>query len=151
MALVINTPAHSLARKAARSAASIALADAGSGNSTLRIYTAPSGTLLAVRTLAKPCGVVRVDGRLDLQAGELDEVATNTGAATYAVWCNGAGLAISSGRVTDPSGNITDGTGAVVADPDGVGPFVLGNNGGASVGTMVYAGGLVLLYAGLIG
>ena len=53
--------------------------------------------------------------------------------------------------MTDPSGNITDGTGAVVADPDGVGPFVLGNNGGASVGTMVYAGGLVLLYAGLIG
>ena len=49
--------------------------------------------------------------------------------------------------MTDPDGNITDGTGAVVPDPLGVGPFVLGG----SVGTMVYLGGLVLLYAGLIG
>ncbi|MFN3495249.1 MAG: hypothetical protein ACK40L_12150, partial [Hydrogenophaga sp.] len=62
-------------------------------------------------------------------------------------WCDASGAAISAGRVTDVDGNITV-DGLVVPDPDGVGPFVIG---GGEPGTMVYAGGLVLLGAGLIG
>ena len=145
MSGLINTQAH----RAARNAASIALADAGPGNASIRAYTALGGTLLAVRSLERPCGTVRPsDGRIVLTPLESTEVALATGAATWAEWCNASGVAISAGRVTDPASNVTDGTGAVVADPLGVGPFVLG---GGAAGTMVYAGGLVLLFAALIG
>lgn len=148
MTTLVNTQAH----RAARNAASIALADLGASNSVIRVYTALSGTLLATRQLDKPCGTIRPsDGRLVLEMGEATDVAVATGAATWAEWCDGAGVAISAGRVTDPSGNITDGAGNVVADPLGLGAFVLGGSGGSTGGTMVYAGGLVLLYAGLIG
>ena len=75
----------------------------------------------------------------------------STGAVTWGEWCDGDDQAISGGRVTDPAGNITDGTDAVVPDPEGLGPFVLGNLDPAVTGTKVYAGGLVILYAGLIG
>lgn len=145
MTNLVNTQAH----RAARNAASIALADQGAVNSVIRVYTAPGGTLLATRQLDKPCGTVRPsDGRIVLETGDATDVAVATGAATWAEWCDGSGVAISAGRVTDPDGNITDGSGNVVPDPLGVGPFVLG---GGAPGTMVYAGGLVLLYAGLIG
>lgn len=149
MTQLVNSPTHAAVRQAARNAASIALADTGSGNSSLRLYTSAGGTLLAVRTLGKPCGTVGAgpDHRITLAMVETTEVAIATGAARHAEWCDGSGVAISAGRVTDPDGNVTDGTGAVVPDPEGVGPFVLGG----SAGTMVYAGGLVLLYAGLIG
>lgn len=149
MTQLINTTAHAAVRQAARQAASIALADTGAGNSSVRLYTTLGGTLLAVRTLAKPCGTLGAapDFRITLAIAETTEVALATGAATWGEWCDGSGVAISAGRVTDPDGNITDGTGAVVPDPLGVGPFVLGG----SVGTMVYLGGQVLLYAGLIG
>lgn len=149
MTQLVNSPAHAAVRQAARNAASIALADTGSGNSSLRLYTAAGGTLLAVRTLGKPCGTLGAgpDHRITLALAETSEVAIATGAARYGEWCDGSGVAISAGRVTDPDGNVTDGTGAVAPDPEGVGPFVLGG----SAGTMVYAGGLVLLYAGLIG
>lgn len=142
---LINTQAH----RAARNAASIALADFGPGNASIRCYTALGGTLLAIRSLTKPCGTVRPsDGRMALTPLESTEVALATGACTWAELCDASGVAISGGRVTDPAGNVTDGTGAVVADPLGVGPFVLG---GGAAGTMVYAGGLVLLFAALIG
>lgn len=145
MTTMVNTQAH----RAARNAASIALADEGAANSVIRVYTAQGGTLLATRQLGKPCGTVRPsDGRIVLETGDATDVAVATGAATWAEWCDGSGVAISAGRVTDPDGNITDGSGNVVPDPLGVGPFVLG---GGAPGTMVYAGGLVLLYAGLIG
>lgn len=144
MSGLINTLAH----RAARNAASIALADAGAGPSSIRLYTAPGGTLLAVRSLAKPCGTVRpADGRIALAQADTTEVALTTGAARWATWCDGSGTAISGGRVTDIDGNYTD-AGALEPDPAGVGEFVLG---GGAPGTMVYAGGLVLLYAGLIG
>lgn len=145
---LINTQAH----RAARNAASIALADQGVGNSVIKLYTAPGGTLVATRQLGKPCGSLRPsDGRIVLETGEATDVAVATGAATWGEWCDGSGIAISGGRVTDPDGNITDGAGNVVPDPLGVGPFVLGGSGGTTGGTMVYAGGLVLLYAGVIG
>lgn len=144
--------ANTLAHVAARNAASIALADQESGNSTLRLYTTFGGALLAVRTLAKPCGVVRpLDGRIVLNMGSVDEVALATGSALWGEWCDGSGVPISAGRVTDQAGRFTDSMGAVVADPEGLGPFVLGGRGGSVGGTMVYAGGLVLLYAGVIG
>lgn len=145
MTQLANTQAH----RAARNAASIALADQGAANSVIRVFTGPGGTLLATRQLDKPCGTVRLsDGRIVLETGDAADVAVATGAATWAEWCDGSGVAISAGRVTDPDGNITDGNDNVVPDPLGVGPFVLG---GGAPGTMVYAGGLVLLYAGLIG
>lgn len=141
---LVNSQAH----RAARNAASIALADAGAGNSTIRLYTALGGTLLGTRTLAKPCGTVRLsDGRILLESAESTDVVVATGAVTWAEWCDGGGDAISGGRVTDTAGNITDGTGAAVPHPDGVGTFVLGG----STGTLVYLGGLVLLNAGLVG
>lgn len=141
-----------VAHRAARNAASIALADSGPGNSSIKLYTAQGGTLLATRQLDKPCGAVRpADGRIMLETGDATDAAVATGAATWAEWCDGSGVAISGGRVTDPDGNITDGAGNVVPDPLGLGPFVLGGSGGTTGGTMVYAGGLVLLYAGVIG
>jgi hypothetical protein len=141
---LVNTQAH----RAARNAASIALADAGPGNSSIKLYTAQGGTLLGTRMLAKPCGTVRPsDGRIVWATGESPDVVMATGAATWAEWCDGSGEAISAGRVTDTAGHITDGTGAVVPHPDGVGTFVLGG----TTGTSLYLGGLVLLYAGLIG
>lgn len=145
MTNLVNTQAH----RAARNAASLVLADQGAANSVIRVYTAAGGTLLATRQLDKPCGTVRPsDGRIVLETGDATDVAVATGAATWAEWCDGSGVAISAGRVTDPDGNVTDGSGNLVPDPLGVGPFVLG---GGAPGTMVYAGGLVLLYAGLIG
>ena len=139
-----NTQAH----RAARNAASIALADAGAGNSSIKLFTALGGTLLATRTLAKPCGTVRPsDGRIALAAAETPDVVVASGGATHAEWCDGSGAAISAGRVTDTAGNITDGTGAVVPHPDGIGTFVLGG----TTGTTLYLGGLVLLNSALIG
>jgi hypothetical protein len=145
MTQLINTQAH----RAARNAASIALADTGAGNASVRLYSAPGGTLMAVRSLAIPCGTVRpADGRIELVAlTDSPEVALSTGPVTWGEWCDGSGVAISAGRVTDEAGNITDGTGTVVPDPDGVAAFVLGG----TTGTQVYAGGLVLLNAALIG
>jgi|GEM_PF-723576 len=149
MTLLVNTTAHAAARQAARNTASVSLADTGPGNASVRLYTALGGTLLAVRTLSKPCGTIGAapEHRITLAWADTAEVALATGAATWGEWCDGSGVAVSGGRVTDPDGNITDGTGAVVPDPEGLGPFVLGG----SAGTMVYLGGLVLLYAGLIG
>lgn len=139
-----NTQAH----RAARNAASIALADAGAGNSSIKLYTALGGTLLATRTLAKPCGTVRPsDGRILLTTGDTTDVVVANGGATHAEWCDGSGVAISAGRVTDTAGNITDGLGAVVPHPDGIGTFVLGG----TTGTTLYLGGLVLLNSALIG
>ena len=141
---LVNTQAH----RAARNVASIALADTGVGNSAIKLYTAPGGTLLGTRTLAKPCGTVRLsDGRISLASAESTDVVVATGAVTWAEWCTGGGDTISGGRVTDTAGNITDGTGTVVPHPDGLGTFVLGG----TTGTQVYLGGLVLLYSGLVG
>lgn len=94
------TPAH----RAARNAASIALADAGTGNSAIRIYTAPpagGGTLLATIALQKPCGAVSAEtGRITL-APDLASppLCVATGAAAWGEWVDGAGDVIASGSV----------------------------------------------------
>ena len=57
----------STAHRAARNAASIAMADAGPGPSSVKIYTEQGGVLLAVCRLAKPCGTINAQGRIALQ------------------------------------------------------------------------------------
>lgn len=140
--------ALSTAHRAARNAASIGLADTGAGASTIKLYDAQSGTLLAVRTLANPCGAVReVDGRIDLAQAVLDDLVIATGGVSWAEWCDGTGTAISTGTVTDEAGNYTNAQGAVVAHPDGIGAFTLAG----TTGTTLYAGGVVRLGNVVIG
>jgi len=112
--------------RAARNQASIDLADAGGAPSSIKLYDAPGGTLLAVRSLATPCGVITPEGRISLQGASTSDIVQASGAATWGEWCDGAGAAIASGAVTDAAG---------------VGPFKLAGTSG----TMLYAGGLLLL------
>lgn len=113
------------AHRAARNAASIAHADAGAGHSTLRLYDAPGGNLLATRTLDKPCGALNAAGQIVLAASAADLVSAD-GAVAWAEWCDGNGVPIATGTVTDQAGD---------------GDFKLAGTSG----TMVYAGGRVLL------
>ena len=136
-----------LANRAARNAASIARADAGGSASTIRLYAAQGGALLAVRALATPCGIVREsDGRIQLAAGSVNDVVAATGAATWGEWVAGDGTVLAAGPVTDEDGNVSDGAGGLTPTGD-VGPWVLQG----TTGTLLYEGGLVLLNTGLIG
>ena len=110
------------AHRAARNAASIALAGAAS---TLRFYTAEGGTLLATRTLANPAGTINAQGRIVLAASAADLVA-ETGSVGWAEWCDSAGAVMAAGTVTDQAG---------------AGDFKLAGTSG----TTVYQGGRVLL------
>ena len=113
------------AHRAARNAARLAHADAGAGNSTLRLYAAEGGALLATRTLNKPCGTVNAAGRIVLSATANDLVA-ETGSVGWAEWCDSAGAVMAAGTVTDQAG---------------AGDFKLAGTSG----TTVYQGGRVLL------
>lgn len=124
--------AISTAHRAARNAASIALADAKTEAAQVLIYTADGGTLLAVRRLAKPCGTINGDGRIVLQAAVANDLVLASGSATWAAWCDGDGVPIAAGAVTDEAGE---------------GPFKLGG----TVGTALYAGGVVVLGSSLLG
>ena len=134
--------------RAARNAASIEQADTGPGVSTIKLYTALGGTLLAVRKLAKPCGVVRAaDGRIQLIADTDTDFVAATGIAAWGQWEAADGSTVlAAGPVTDEDGNISDGVGGLSPTGD-VGPWVLQG----TAGTLLYEGGLVLLSAGLIG
>ena len=96
--------ALTIAHRAARNAASIALADTGAGSSAIRIYTAPpasGGTLLVTIALQKPCGtIVPETGRIQLA---LDTATTPlcaaTGAAGWGEWVDGDGQVIGAGSV----------------------------------------------------
>ena len=122
----------SVAHRAVRNAASIALADAVAGASSVRIYDAQGGALLGQRTLAKPCGSINAEGRIVLIAAAAQDLVRVSGAATWAAWCDGAGTPIFWGAVTDEAGD---------------GPFKLRGTSG----TMLYAGGAVLLTGALLG
>ena len=115
----------STAHRAARNAASIAMADAGAGPSSVKIYTEQGGVLLAVCRLAKPCGTINAQGRIVLAASAADLVA-ETGSVTWAEWCDSAGAVMAAGTVTDQAG---------------AGDFKLAGTSG----TTVYQGGRVLL------
>ncbi len=112
--------------RAARNAASVALADAGPGNSCIKLYTAEGGTLLGTRTLAKPCGVITAEGRIALQGAAAQDLVAASGAVAWATWCDGSGAPIAGGAVTDEAGE---------------GPFKLRG----ATGTNVYEGGVVAL------
>lgn len=143
MASLTMTQAH----RAARNAVSIALADTGAGNASIKLYTTEGGTLLAVRALAKPCGIVRaLDGRIALAQAEADDLVLADGGAGFGQWCDAGGTAIASGHVTDASGNTTS-AGATAANPLGIGAFVLSG----TTGTQLYAGGIVRITTALIG
>lgn len=114
--------------RAARNQASIDMADAGAGNSSIKLYTAEGGTLLGTRTLAKPCGVINGAGRIVLQLSAAQEMVAADGTATWAEWCDGDGTPIATGAVTDATG---------------AGPWVLEG----AAGTQVYAGGVIGLSA----
>ena len=116
------------AHRAARNAATVATADAGAGNSSIKLYTAEGGTLLGTRTLAKPCGVINGAGRIVLQLSAAQEMVAADGIATWAEWCDGDGTPIATGAVTDETG---------------AGPWVLEG----AAGTQVYAGGVIGLSA----
>jgi hypothetical protein len=134
--------------RAARNAASIELADAGPGVSSIKLYTSEGGTLLAVRKLAKPCGTVRsADGRIQLSAATDNDVVTATGAATWGEWVAADDATVlATGQVTDQDGNVSDGAGGLTPTGD-AGPWVLQG----TAGTLLYEGGLVLLGTGLVG
>lgn len=138
-----NTPTH----RAARNAASIALADTGAGAASIKLYDAPTaGTLLAVRSLARPCGSINAAGRIELLQASADDLVLADGGAAWAEWCDADGVAISAGHVTDAAGNTTSG-GVAAPHPLGIGPFVLTG----TTGTQLYAGGIVRLTTALIG
>lgn len=117
----------STAHRAARNAASIALADAGPAASAVRLYTAEDGALIGQRTLAKPCGVITGQGRIQLVPAAAADLVAATGKPTWATWCDGYGAVVAAGAVTAE---------------DGDGPFKLSGTG--PDGTL-YAGGIVQL------
>lgn len=143
MASLSMTQAH----RAARNAASIALADTGAGVASIKLYTSDGGTLLATRLLAKPCGAVREsDGRIALSQAAADDLVLADGGAGWGQWCDANGTPIAAGHVTDASGNTTS-AGVTAANPLGVGAFVLSG----TTGTQLYAGGIVRITTALIG
>lgn len=75
MSALAPTTAH----RAARNAASIAMADTGAGVASIKLYAASGGTLLAVRQLAKPCGSVNAAGRIALAQAVADVVFVRDG------------------------------------------------------------------------
>ena len=133
------------ANRAARNAATLARADDGPGNAAIHIYTASGGTLLAVRTLAKPCGAVTEAGRLALAQHADPELVAATGAATWAELVAADGAVLYQGQVTDEAG-FAGPAGAATSTGD-TGPWVLSG----SDGTQLYEGGLVALTTALIG
>jgi hypothetical protein len=130
----------------ARNAACIVRADQGDGNASIRLLTAPSGDLLAVRKLAKPCAALRGDARLSLlPSATNDDVVLTTGAAAWGQWVAADGAVLAEGPVTDENGFVSDG--GNLLDSGDTGPWVLAG----TKGTMLYEGGLVLLTSGVIG
>ena len=118
----------STAHRAARNAATIALADMGAGPSSIKIYD-ENGVLLAVCRLAKPCGTITEQGRIALQQSSQPDLVLATGTPSRGEWCDGDGVPIFGAAVTDAWG---PGPFQIKGTPEG-GPFV------------IYAGGVVPL------
>ena len=92
----------SVAHRAARNAASIALADTGAGSGAIRIYTAApasGGTLLVTIALQKPCGaIVPETGQARLLTdASAPPLCVASGIATWGEWVSGAGDVIGAG------------------------------------------------------
>lgn len=100
MSVLTPTTVH----RAARNQASLDLAHAGTNAPTLLLFTAAGGTLLATRTLKRPCGVITAQGRIELRQADADDLVTASGTATYGEWVAGDGTVLGSGDVTDSTG-----------------------------------------------
>ena len=93
---------------------------------------------MAVRTLAKPCGTINVNGEIVLAPSSANDLVLVTGKPAWCDWCNGDGAVIA---------------GDVVTDENGDGPFRIS---GTSIGEdgqrtgMIYAGGVVVLDSPMI-
>lgn len=115
----------SLAHNQARQQATISFADTGANPSRIEFYD-DADVLLAVATLAKPCGVIE-GGYIRLaQAVVTGDMITVDGSAVRAQWISGTNQLVASGSATDETGE---------------GPFIIQ---GAS-GTQLYAGGRLIL------
>ncbi len=112
--------------RALRNQASIDVASAGGGAPSIKLYAAQGGLLLAQRTLASPCGSITPEGRISLLPAAGNDLVLATGAVGWAEWCDGNGVPVAADAVTDESGT---------------GPFKLAG----TTGTMIYAGGVVVL------
>ena len=140
MAWTLSEALQTSRNEAARIAANahtIAQADVGAANSTLKIYTAEDEvtqdrTLLCTIVLAKPCGVM-TGGRIQLvQLSALGDMVLATGVPEYAQWLDGAGEVLAKCTVSSQAG---EGDLKISSREDG----------------MVFAGGYVTLQPGLIG
>ncbi|WOP15761.1 hypothetical protein [Ottowia sp. SB7-C50] len=100
MSALIPTTVH----RTARNQASIDLANAGSGAPAIKLFTEYGGTLLAVRNLKRPCGVLNAQGRIELRQADADDLVVAGGSATYAEWVSGDGTVLGFGDVTDATG-----------------------------------------------
>lgn len=124
----------------ARLQASLAFANTGAGNSTLTFYATmqpergepAGGTPLVVVILAKPCGTVTAGVLTLSQADPAGDLVAVSGTPLWARWLSGDGALVGDGDVSDGAGN---------------GFFkIAGTNG-----TMLYAGGSMLLGATALG
>lgn len=114
--------AHALARLQA----TLAFADSGPANSTIKLYDAAE-QLLVTLTLTKPCGQITEGGTLLLtQASGGGDMILASGLAATGVWTTSDGKLIGRGLVTDETGS---------------GHFKLLG----STGTQLYAGGKAIL------
>ncbi len=128
------TTSTSRDHRAVRNAASIAFADTGPGASCIKFYDAPGGLFLGVRQLAKPCGAITPEGRIQLLSAAVNDLVAAEGVPGWAEWCDGAGVPI---------------WGATVTGEDGDGPFKLQGTGPSQ---RIYPGGFIgLLPTTLIG
>lgn len=121
--------------------ATVARADAGSGNSRLVFYSSPrpetladltGAVVLAEVVLAKPCGTV-TDGVLSLQPQDAaGTLVVTAGIPRWAVWWAADGSVITDGGVTD-------------ATADGCFRVTGGDTAEGDNSPMFYAGSLMLL------
>jgi hypothetical protein len=129
MTLAIS-PAH----QAARLAGTLSFADAGVGNSRIRVYatTQPAtgvdaaGAPLVEILLAKPCGTIAANVLTLIQAEPSGDLIMETGTAIWARWINGSDEMVADGSVSDGAGE---------------GDFKLSG----TTGTVLYAGAYALL------
>ena len=95
-----------ISHRAARNQASLDQAHAGAGAAAcIKFFTAEGGTLLAVRNLAHPCGVITAVGRISLAPAATTDLVLTTGTPTWGEWCNRDGDAIWGATVTSESGD----------------------------------------------
>lgn len=121
------------AARGARNAGLLALANTGSGRSTIVLFEAEGGLPVASRTLSSPCGELTGDGRIRLiPDSSVEDMILVSAEITYAEWRSADDELLAYGTVTDMAG---------------AGPWKLAGTSGTSV----YAGGLISLTEAVVG